>query len=125
MTRYIALLAGGAFGTCCRYLVSSLVYDLLKRPAFPWANLIINVSGSFAIGILAELFEVRLLVSPTTRIAILTGVLGGYTTFSSFSYETYALIRDSQGPLAVANVFGSVLLGLGAVWAGTRLIQAL
>jgi CrcB protein len=117
------VLAGGALGTGCRYFLSTIVYSVLKKPTFPWANLIINVTGSFAIGLLAELFESRLLVSPTTRIAILTGVLGGYTTFSSFSYETYALIRDGQIGLAALNVGGSMLLGLGAVWAGIRLAQ--
>jgi CrcB protein len=123
VNRYLVVLAGGALGTVCRYFLSTVVYSLLKKPTFPWANLIINVTGSFAIGLLAELFDTRLLVSPNTRIAVLTGVLGGYTTFSSFSYETYALIRDGEAELAALNVGGSILLGLGAVWAGIRLAQ--
>jgi CrcB protein len=75
------------------------------------------------IGLLAELFEARLLVSPTIRIAILTGILGGYTTFSSFSFETYALLRDGELWRGILNASASVLLGLAAVWLGIRLAQ--
>jgi CrcB protein len=125
MSKIVLVLIGGAFGTGCRYGLSSLVYRIVERPVFPYANLIINVSGSFLIGFLAEMFEARLLVSPQARVAILTGVLGGYTTFSSFSFETYSLIRDGQVWLAVVNVSASLLLGLAGVWAGIRLAQAL
>jgi CrcB protein len=69
------------------------------------------------------LFEARLLVSPAMRIALLTGVLGGYTTFSSFSFETYALLRDGEVLRGILNAAGSVLLGLAAVWLGIRLAQ--
>ena len=120
MTRYLAVIAGGAVGTALRYFLSNVVYTIVKEPTFPYANLVINVSGSFAIGLLVELFEVRALVSPTMRIAVLTGILGGYTTFSSFSFETYALLREGQEWRAVLNAAGSVLLGLAAVWAGVR-----
>lgn len=75
------------------------------------------------IGLLAELFEARLLVSPTIRIAVLTGILGGYTTFSSFSFETYALLRDGEMWRGILNASASVLLGLAAVWLGIRLAQ--
>ena len=67
----------------------------------------------------------RSLVSPTVRVAVLTGVLGGYTTFSSFSLETLALLRDGEVWLAGLNAVGSVLLGLAAVWAGVRLAQSI
>jgi CrcB protein len=123
MQKIFWVLLGGAFGTGCRYYLSSFVYDIVKRPTFPYANLIINVSGSFIIGLLAELFEARVLVSPATRAALLTGVLGGYTTFSSFSFETFSLLRDGQWLLAALNAVGSVTLGLIAVWAGIRLAQ--
>jgi fluoride exporter len=122
--KYIAVLLGGAFGSGLRYSLSLFVYSVLKQPTFPYAHLIINVSGSFAIGLLAALFESRLPVSPALRVGILTGVLGGYTTFSSFSLETYLLLRDGEMWLAILNVSASVLLGLVAVWAGVRLAQA-
>jgi CrcB protein len=125
MLRIVLVLAGGAAGTGFRYFLSSLIYSKVRQPTFPYANLIINVSGSFLIGLLAELFEARLLVSPTTRIALLTGMLGGYTTFSSFAFETFSLVRDGQMGLAALNVSASMVLGLGAVWLGIRLVQLL
>ena len=123
MFKYIAVLLGGAIGTGFRYSLSTFIYSVVKQPNFPYANLVINVSGSFVIGLLAELFDNRLLVSPTTRVALLTGVLGGYTTFSSFSFETFSLVRDGEMWLALVNAAGSVLLGLLAVWAGVRIAQ--
>lgn len=75
------------------------------------------------IGLLAGLFEARLLVSPTTRIAVFTGILGGYTTFSSFSFETYALLRDGEMWRGILNASASVLLGLATVWLGIRVAQ--
>jgi fluoride exporter len=123
MTKYLAVLAGGAFGTGLRYFLSTFIYSVIKEPTFPYANLVINVSGSFALGLLTELFAERLLVSPTVRVAVLTGILGGYTTFSSFSYETYSLLRDGEMWRAILNAVGSVLLGLIAVWLGVRLAQ--
>jgi CrcB protein len=121
--KVLLVLLGGAVGTGCRYGLSTFVYSVIEKPSFPYANFLINVSGSFVIGILAELFEARVLVSPTVRVALLTGVLGGYTTFSSFSFETFALLRDGQMWLALVNALGSVLLGLVAVWMGVRLAQ--
>jgi fluoride exporter len=123
--RYFAVLAGGALGTGLRYSISSLIYSAIKAPDFPYANLVINVSGSFLIGLLAELFETRVLVPPTIRIAVFTGLLGGYTTFSSFSFETYALLRDGQLLRGTLNASASVLLGLAAVWLGIRIAQTL
>lgn len=121
--KILLVLLGGAIGTGCRYGLSAFVYSVIEKPSFPYANFLINVSGSFVIGILAELFEARLLVSPTVRVALLTGLLGGYTTFSSFSFETFSLLRDGQIWLALVNALGSVLLGLVAVWMGVRLAQ--
>lgn len=123
MAKIVLVMLGGAFGTGFRYFLSILIYSRVKEPTFPYANLVINVSGSFLIGILAELFESRLLVSPITRVALLTGVLGGYTTFSSFAFETISLMRDGQMWLATLNVLLSIALGLAAVWLGMRLGQ--
>ena len=125
MSKTIAVLLGGALGTGCRYWLSTLVYSIVVQPTFPYANFIINVSGSLIIGLLAGLFEQRLLISPVLRAGLLTGVLGGYTTFSSFSYETYALLRDGEVGLALLNAMGSVVLGLAAVWVGMRVAQSL
>jgi CrcB protein len=125
MAKIVLVLLGGAFGTGIRYLLSSLIYSNVKQPTFPYANLVINVSGSFLIGILAQLFEARVLVPPVARVALLTGVLGGYTTFSSFTFETVSLLRDGQMWLATLNVSLSIILGIAAVWLGMRLGQLL
>ncbi len=119
----LLVLLGGMLGTGCRYGLSAIIYSTIEKPAFPYANFIINVSGSFLIGLLAELFEARVLASPALRAALITGVLGGYTTFSSFSFETFALLRNGQIWLALVNSLGSVLLGLAAVWLGMRIGQ--
>jgi CrcB protein len=124
LLKVIAVLLGGAVGTGFRYFLSTFIYSQIKQPSFPYANLVINVSGSFIIGLLAELFDTRLLVSPTMRVALLTGVLGGYTTFSSFSFETFSLVRDGEMWLAALNAVGSVALGLVAVWLGVRMAQS-
>jgi len=123
MLRYLSVLAGGAIGTGLRYSLSTFIYSVIKEPTFPYANLVINVSGSLMIGILAELFESRLLIHPTIRVALLTGVLGGYTTFSSFSFETYALLRDGETMRGILNATVSVTLGLASVWAGVKIAQ--
>jgi fluoride exporter len=112
VAKVLLVLLGGTLGTGCRYWLSTFVYSVIERPSFPYANFIINVSGSFIIGILAELFEGRVLVSPTVRAALLTGVLGGYTTFSSFSLEAFSLLRDGQMWLALVNASRSIVLGL-------------
>ena len=125
MAKIVLVLVGGAFGTGLRYFLSIFIYSKVKEPTFPYANLVINVSGSFVIGVLAELFEARVLVSPLTRVALFTGVLGGYTTFSSFAFETVSLLRDGELWLATLNVSLSILLGLVAVWLGIRLVQLL
>src|SRR5262245_52394401 len=116
MLKIILVLLGGAIGTDFRYGLSSLVYSRIESPTCPYANLTINESGRLAIGLLAELFNERVLGSPAIRAALLTGLLGGYTTFSSFSYETFSLIRDGEWFRAALNAVGSVLLGLIAVW---------
>ncbi len=123
MAKIVLVLLGGAFGTGLRYFLSIFIYSSVKEPTFPYANLVINVSGSFLIGVLAELFDSRILVAPVTRVALLTGVLGGYTTFSSFAFETVSLLRDGEFWLATLNVSLSVVLGLAAVWLGMRLAQ--
>lgn len=123
--KVVLLLLGGAAGTAGRYYLSSFVYARVREPVFPIANLLVNVSGSFAIGVLSEWFSVRALVSPAVRVALISGLLGGYTTFSSFAFESFALLRDGEVALATLNVAASVVLGMAAVWAGIRLVQAL
>jgi fluoride exporter len=105
---------GGAIGASLRHLVSSVIARHLGT-AFPWGTLTINVVGSFAMGV-AVMLMVRRLDSGLHHLSPLftTGILGGFTTFSAFSLETYLLLERGQAPLALAYVAGSVILGLGA-----------
>lgn len=120
MTKLLLVLLGGAVGTGCRFGLATLVNSGLGPRSFPYATFLINVTGSFLIGFLAELFDTRLPASPEIRAALLVGFLGGYTTFSSLSLETLNLIRSGSWAQAAFYPVGSLLLGLLAVWSGTQ-----
>ena len=109
--------AGGAVGSVLRYLLGGLVQQRTGA-AFPFGTLAVNLVGCLAIGLLSELVESRGAFDPANRAVLLVGVLGGFTTFSAFGNETLNLLRDGERMLASANVTASVILGLGAVWAG-------
>lgn len=119
-TRLVWVGAGGAIGSMLRYLLSGAVQRSIL--AFPLGTLVVNVSGCLAIGFLSERFA-ESSIDPVWRTAILIGVLGGYTTFSSFSLETLRLAEARQYELALLNALGSVMSCLAAVWAGQRLAK--
>jgi CrcB protein len=113
---------GGAIGTAGRYLLSGLVASLVGE-TFPFGTLLVNVTGSFVIGFFAALTgpDGRLYVGSTARQFVMTGICGGYTTFSSFSLQTLDLMHDGEWAYAGANIGLSVLLCLLAVWIGYML----
>ena len=116
---------GGFLGSIGRYLLVGAVHRIVQSPVFPFGTLLVNVSGCLAIGFLGGLAEERGLLSPEARVFLLIGVLGGFTTFSSFGYETFQLLRDGEMLPALLNVLLQVGLGLVGVWAGytsTRLL---
>ena len=115
--------AGGLIGAIMRYLVGSWVYAQSGSPAFPYGTLAVNVAGCFLIGLLAGFAETRQILGETTRAFLIVGLLGGFTTFSAFGYETLALVRDGQISVGVANVGLQVVLGLAAVWIGLTVSQ--
>ena len=115
---FIAL--GGAFGAVLRYGTSLGVYSMLGR-GFPYGTLFVNVSGSLLMGVLSVLLLERLDIGPEWRAAILVGVLGSFTTFSTFSIETLNLLEQGDVMRASANMVVSVLLCLVAVWFGVIL----
>jgi len=130
--------AGGALGSAFRFVVSGLVAHQLADPlsrmsgrwlgvAFPWGTLTVNVLGSMLIGVLAALVspDGRWLVSPGLRQFLMLGVLGGFTTFSSFSLQTLELLRDGEWFMDCANILLSVAVCLFAVWAGFTLASTL
>ena len=118
----IAVALAGAVGALARWGLGAWFGQ--RFPAFPWGTLFINVSGSFLLGLLFVLLTDRLGASPTTRLALTTGLMGAYTTFSTFSLETFRLLEDGSTTLALANVAGNLLLGLIAVALGVALGRA-
>lgn len=110
-------------GSVLRYLVSGFAQRLLvpgagALAAFPAGTLVVNVTGSLLIGLVAGLAESRALIGPDARLLLVTGMLGGYTTFSAFSLETLLLIRAGQSATALLTVGLQVFLGVAAAWAG-------
>lgn len=119
MLQYLLVMLGGALGTGARFWLSGIVAARYGE-VFPLGTLVINVTGSFAIGLFATLTspDGAVLASPTSRLIFMTGVCGGYTTFSSFSLQTLNLAREREWLLAGLNVVFSVALCLAAVWLG-------
>lgn len=115
---------GGLLGAMARYGVSGLVHRGLNA-SFPYGTLAVNVIGCLVIGSVLYLVEARSMLSTHVRLFLATGILGGFTTFSSFGYETLELLRSQEVLLAVVNVLANVLLGLGAVWLGWTLFKLL
>ncbi len=109
---------GGFLGSVLRYLLSGLVQEWAGRDDFPVGTLAVNVLGCLLIGLLSQLAEARGAFSPETRALVFIGILGGFTTFSSFGNETMNLWRDGEDFLAFVNVAAQLVLGLGAVWLG-------
>jgi CrcB protein len=120
MGMVLGIALGGALGALLRYWVSSGVYTWLGRD-FPYGTLVVNVAGSFAMGLLTVLLVERINAAPEWRAALLIGVLGAFTTFSTFSMETLALIEQGAMLRALANMLLSVGLCLGFVWLGVML----
>jgi CrcB protein len=113
----VLIAIGGAFGAVFRYGASLGVYSLLGR-GFPYGTLFVNVTGSLLIGLLSVLFLERYTIDPEWRAAILVGLLGSFTTFSTFSMETLALLEQGDISRASLNIVLSVFICLLAVWAG-------
>jgi CrcB protein len=97
------------------------VYLIVPAPRVPWGTLVVNVAGCFAIGLLGGLADTRGVLTASARLFLLIGVLGGFTTFSTFGYETLGLLREQALARAFLNVGLQLALGLGAAWAGLAL----
>jgi CrcB protein len=119
---YLIIGLGGFLGCNARYLLGGWIAERYGT-SFPYGTLVINVSGSFVIGFFLVLTSERFIVHPNWRLFFTIGFLGGYTTFSTFSFETFSLIQDRSYFLALANMVGSVVLGQVAVVAGMILAR--
>jgi CrcB protein len=115
--------AGGFLGSILRYVLSGWVHRVLDNPWFPYGTLVVNITGSVAIGFLASLAESRSLFTAEFRLFVFIGLLGGFTTFSSLTVETLSLARNTQFVAALANIAAHILLGLLGVWFGNLLAR--
>lgn len=118
---YVGL--GSFVGGVLRYLLSTWVHKILDNPWFPYGTLAVNVSGCLMIGFLAGLAENRLVFTSQARLFIFIGILGGFTTFSSFAWETFSLARNTQSAAAAMNIALELVLGLVGVWIGNVLAR--
>lgn len=109
---------GGFLGSIGRYGLSGVILRQTAADRFPLGTLVVNVLGCLVMGLLAGLAERWHLFGAPARLFLMTGLLGGFTTFSAFAYETYFLGREQAWLSAAANVFLSVALGLAALWVG-------
>ncbi len=119
MIKYILLATGGAIGTILRYSMSGLTYRIVNG-VFPWGTIFVNLTGSFAIGLLWGFFEIQN-ISSNMRSFIFIGILGGFTTFSTYALESLNLFRDGEIKLAMTNLLISNICGLLLVFAGFML----
>ena len=109
---------GGALGSAFRYFVGTGVQSLSKSIDFPYGILVVNLLGCFLIGFLAQLAEARGAFTSEARLFVFIGILGGFTTFSSFANDTVNLMRDGEWLNSLANIGANVILGLILVWLG-------
>ena len=123
MDRYLVVLAGAGLGGLARYAAGGWIMAKYGG-RFPLGTFIINVTGSFLIGLLMTLLTERFAPHPNWRLFLVVGVLGGYTTFSSFEYELFQAMRDGARWMAAIYVTGSVLLGYVGVWLGALLASS-
>lgn len=118
MRNFLIVGCGGFLGSALRYGVSGWAQRLVPSGLFPVGTLVVNVVGCFVLGLLGGYAENVGLFGPSTRLFLFLGVLGGFTTFSTFGYETMAMLRDGQSFGALANVGLQIVLGLAGVWLG-------
>jgi len=116
--RFCSIGFGGFVGAVLRYLVSGWVQDRTGSVSFPYGTAVVNLSGCFVIGLLTFLVETRSFFSVETRAFLLIGLLGSFTTFSTFGSETLALIRSGRIDMAALYAGGQVVIGVGMVWLG-------
>jgi fluoride exporter len=122
LIRYLLVVIGGGTGALARYVAASAIMTRFGGK-FPLGTLVINVTGSFLIGFLMTMLTERFKLDPNWRLLLVVGFLGGYTTFSSFEWETYSSVRDGGLWTGMLNVVSSVMLGYVAVTLGSVLAR--
>ncbi len=118
--KFVWMALAGGLGALARYGLSGLVYRI-NGVSFPWGTVVVNISGCFIAGLLWALFEYRLQISAETRLIVMVGLMGAFTTFSTFVLETGELLRQAQYVLAAGNIILQNGLGVVALFAGIAL----
>jgi fluoride exporter len=117
MTKYLLVAFGGALGSALRFWAGTYVSNRMGT-RFPYGTFVINITASFLVGFIVTLLAERAHWSPNWRYLIPIGFLGGYSTFSTFEYETFRIFQDGEFFIATLNVVGSVVVGFFSVWLG-------
>jgi len=123
MRTIVGIGVAGAFGALSRYGLEGLVSDRFSG-SFPLGTFVVNITGSFALGLLFVILTERTAIDPVIRTSLTIGFLGAYTIFSTFSFETVRLLEDGAYATAALNVVATIALGLVAVWAGMAVGRA-
>lgn len=118
MAHLLLVGVGGFLGSIARYGLSTWLQHRLTAATFPYGTLAVNVIGCCVIGLLSGLAETRGLMRSETRLLLMVGLCGGFTTFSTFGYDTLGLLHQKETAAALVNVGAQVVLGLGGVWLG-------
>ena len=117
MEKYLFIGLGGAAGSIARYILSRFVYHSAGE-SFPYGTLVVNIIGCLAIGFLMSFMQERLAINSNYRFFLVIGLLGGFTTFSSFSFETFELIRSGSVAASLVNIFYNIAGCLASTWCG-------
>jgi len=121
--KILAIGSGGFIGAVARYVLSTTIQHQVKPEQFPIGIFIVNIFGCFLIGLLAGLFELKSWMNADLRLFIFVGLLGGFTTFSTFVNDTYLLGKDGEMLAALLNAGGQIIVGLLFVWLGYLLVR--
>lgn len=117
MNQFFLIFVGGGIGSFCRFWLATWVTNLYG-PAFPWGTLAVNLIGCFFIGLIAGLPQASASLNPTTRLLLMTGLIGGFTTFSTYEYESFLLTTNGEFERALINLTMSAVLGFLTVGLG-------
>jgi CrcB protein len=120
----LAVAMGGALGSLLRYFAAGSIQSA-AWPGYPWGIFVVNITGGFAMGVIVELAALKVQMTPEVRAFLTVGVLGGYTTFSTFSLDSVLLIERGQYATAALYVTGSALLSIAALFAGLWLVRSI